>query len=113
MKFVSLPFAAALTAHATVASPLPPPPVLPYNGPLRPVGTVSAFGASTLDDLAAALADKAHRHGAMAWRINAASSGNRLYGSAIISSITFYRRQTMASGWAGDGAVQDQYRQHY
>ncbi|MCQ4033983.1 hypothetical protein FK513_29955, partial [Klebsiella pneumoniae] len=26
------------------------------NGPLRPVGTVSAFGASTLDDLAAALA---------------------------------------------------------
>ena len=84
MKFVSLLFAAALTAHATAASPLPPPPVLPYNGPLRPVGTVSAFGASTLDDLAAALADKAHRHGAIAWRINAASSGNRLYGSAII-----------------------------
>ncbi len=47
MKFVSLLFAAALTAHATAASPLPPPPVLPYNGPLRPVGTVSAFGAST------------------------------------------------------------------
>ncbi|EFD85259.1 LOW QUALITY PROTEIN: phage/conjugal plasmid C-4 type zinc finger protein, TraR family, partial [Klebsiella variicola] len=23
-------------------------------------------------------------------------------------SITFHRRQTMASGWAGDGAVQDQ-----
>lgn len=84
MKFVSLLFAAALTAHATAASPLPPPPVLPYNGPLRPVGTVSAFGASTLDDLAAALADKAHRQGAIAWRINAASSGNRLYGSAII-----------------------------
>ncbi|HFT3223170.1 TPA: DUF1471 domain-containing protein [Klebsiella pneumoniae] len=80
MKLVSLLFAAALTAHATAASPLPPPPVLPYNGPLRPVGTVSAFGASTLDDLA----DKAHRHGAIAWRINAASSGNRLYGSAII-----------------------------
>lgn len=57
---------------------------MPYNGPLRPVGTVSAFGASTLDDLAAALADKAHRQGAIAWRINAASSGNRLYGSAII-----------------------------
>ncbi|WP_157196250.1 YdgH/BhsA/McbA-like domain containing protein [Klebsiella pneumoniae] len=80
MKFVSLLFAAALTAHATAASPLPPPPVLPYNGPLR----LSAFGASTLDDLAAALADKAHRQGAIAWRINAASSGNRLYGSAII-----------------------------
>ncbi|MDN7221093.1 DUF1471 domain-containing protein, partial [Klebsiella pneumoniae] len=26
----------------------------------------------------------AHRQGAIAWRINAASSGNRLYGSAII-----------------------------
>ncbi|MGW8293665.1 hypothetical protein ACWGWZ_21515, partial [Klebsiella pneumoniae] len=26
MKFVSLLFAAALTAHATAASPLPPPP---------------------------------------------------------------------------------------
>lgn len=46
MKFVSLLFAAALTAHATAASPLPPPPVLPYAGPLRPVGTVSAFGAT-------------------------------------------------------------------
>ncbi|MCX2643905.1 hypothetical protein, partial [Klebsiella pneumoniae] len=56
MKFVSLLFAAALTAHATAASPLPPPPVLPYNGPLRPVGPVSAFVASTL--LAAAHADK-------------------------------------------------------
>ncbi len=63
MKFVSLLFAAALTAHATAASPLPPPPVLPYNGPLRPVGTVSAFGASTTGRLAAALADKAHRRG--------------------------------------------------
>lgn len=83
MKFVSLLFAAALTAHATAASPLPPPPVLPYNGPLRPVGTVSP-SAPALDDLAAALADKAHRQGAIAWRINAASSGNRLYGSAII-----------------------------
>ena len=84
MKITSLLFAAALTAHATAASPLPPTPVLLYAGPLRPVGTVSAFGASTLDDLAAALADKAHRQGAIAWRINAASSGNRLYGSAII-----------------------------
>lgn len=83
MKITSLLFAAALTAHATAASPLPPPPVLPFAGPLRPVGTVSAFGASTWTT-AAALADKAHRHGAIARRINAASSGNRLYGSAII-----------------------------
>ncbi len=47
MKITSLLFAAALTAHATAASPLPPTPVLPYAGPLRPVGTVSASGAST------------------------------------------------------------------
>ena len=84
MKITSLLFAAALTAHATAASPRPPTPVLPYAGPLRPVGTVSASGASTLDDLVAALADKAHRQGAIAWRVNAASSGNRLHGSAII-----------------------------
>lgn len=84
MKITSLLFAVALTAHATAASPLPPTPVLPYAGPLRPVGTVSASGASTLDDLVAALADKAHRQGAIAWRVNAASSGNRLHGSAII-----------------------------
>lgn len=84
MKITSLLFAAALTAHATAASPLPPTPVLPYAGPLRPVGTVSASGASPLDDLVAALADKAHRQGAIAWRVNAASSGNRLHGSAII-----------------------------
>lgn len=84
MKITSLLFAAALTAHATAASPLPPTPVQPYAGPLRPVGTVSASGASTLDDLVAALADKAHRQGAIAWRVNAASSGNRLHGSAII-----------------------------
>ncbi len=63
MKFVSLLFAAALTRSCHRGLSLPPPPVLPYNGPLRPVGTVSAFGASTLDDLAAALADKAHRQG--------------------------------------------------
>ena len=44
MKITSLLFAAALTAHATAASPLPPTPVLPYAGPLRPVGTVSASG---------------------------------------------------------------------
>ncbi|EMH1191360.1 MULTISPECIES: DUF1471 domain-containing protein [Klebsiella] len=84
MKITSLLFAAALTAHAIAASPLPPTPVLPYAGPLRPVGSVSASGASTLDDLVAALADKAHRQGAIAWRVNAASSGNRLHGSAII-----------------------------
>ncbi|GKP14262.1 hypothetical protein NUKP79_21960 [Klebsiella quasipneumoniae] len=84
MKITSLLFAAALAAQANAASSLPLTPELPYDGPLRPVGTVSASGAPTLDDLVAALADKAHRRGAIAWRVNAASSGNRLYGSAII-----------------------------
>lgn len=51
MKITSLLFAAALAAQADAASSLPPPPVLPYDGPLRPVGTVSASGARTLDDL--------------------------------------------------------------
>ena len=53
-------------------------------GPLRPSGSVSASGASTLDDLQAQLAQKAHQQGAIAWRINAAGGGNKLAGSAII-----------------------------
>ncbi len=63
MKITSLLFAAALAAQANAASSLPLTPELPYDGPLRPVGTVSASGAPTLDDLVAALADKAHRRG--------------------------------------------------
>lgn len=84
MKITSLLFAAALVIYANAAFSLPPPDAPTPVGALRPVGTVSASGASTLDDLVAALADKAHRQRALAWRVNAASSGNRLYGSAII-----------------------------
>ena len=83
MKITSLLFAAALAAQANAASSLPLTPELPYDGPLR-LSAPSPPPAPVLDDLVAALADKAHRRGAIAWRVNAASSGNRLYGSAII-----------------------------
>ena len=83
MKFVSLLFAAALTAHATAASPCHRHPYCPMPG-RSALSAPSPPSVPALDDLAAALADKAHRHGAIARRINAASSGNRLYGSAII-----------------------------
>ena len=39
MKITSLLFAAALAAQANAASSLPLTPELPYDGPLRPVGT--------------------------------------------------------------------------
>lgn len=84
MKFVSLLFAAALTAHATVASPCHRHPYCPITGRSALSAPSPPSAPAPLDDTAAALADKAHRHGAIAWRINAASSGNRLYGSAII-----------------------------
>ncbi|HHG8774544.1 TPA: DUF1471 domain-containing protein [Raoultella planticola] len=59
-------------------------PTIPESGPLRPVGTVSASGASNLDDLQATLAQKAHEKGAIAWRINSANSANKMSGTAII-----------------------------
>lgn len=61
-----------------------PPPSIAESGPLRPAGTVSASGASNLDDLQAKLAEKAHQKGAIAWRINSASSANKMSGTAII-----------------------------
>ncbi|MVT01659.1 hypothetical protein CD006_03085 [Enterobacter sp. 10-1] len=71
--------AASFTAQA--AAPLSAPADL---GPLRPSGTVSASGASNLDDLQAQLAQKAHQQGAIAWRINSAGGTNRMSGTAII-----------------------------
>lgn len=68
--------AASFTAQA--AAPLSAP------GPLRPSGTVSASGASNLDDLQAQLAQKAHQQGVIAWRINSAGGTNRMSGTAII-----------------------------
>lgn len=83
MKFVSLLFAAALTAHATAASPCHRHPYCPITGRSALSAPSPPSAPAPLDDLAAALADKAHRRGDSP-RINAASSGNRLYGSAII-----------------------------
>lgn len=73
--------AASFTAQpaAPLSAPAPADP-----GPLRPSGSVSASGASNLDDLQAKLAQKAHQQGAIAWRINAAGGTNRLAGTAII-----------------------------
>lgn len=62
----------------------PPPSVSDESGPLRPVGSVSASGASNLDDLEAKLAEKAREQGALAWRINAANGSNKMSGTAII-----------------------------
>ncbi len=52
-------------------------------GPLRPSGSVSASGASTLDDLQAQLAQKPTSRGDCLAN-NAAGGGNKLAGSAII-----------------------------
>lgn len=74
----------ALAAASFTAQPAAPLSAPADPGPLRPSGTVSASGASNLDDLQAQLAQKAHQQGAIAWRINAAGGTNRLAGTAII-----------------------------
>ncbi|HBR7309922.1 TPA: DUF1471 domain-containing protein [Klebsiella aerogenes] len=80
--FVPAFLALALLSSFTLANTAETAPVA--VGPLRPSGSVSASGASTLDDLQAQLAQKAHQQGAIAWRINAAGGGNKLAGTAII-----------------------------
>ncbi|WP_054179996.1 DUF1471 family periplasmic protein McbA [Trabulsiella odontotermitis] len=54
------------------------------TGQLRPAGTVSASGASSLDDLQAKLAEKAHEEGASGFVINSASGENKMFGTATI-----------------------------
>lgn len=54
------------------------------TGQLRPAGTVSASGASSLDDLQAKLAEKAHEEGASGYVINSASGENKMFGTATI-----------------------------
>lgn len=54
--------AIVLTSFIAQAGISPPPPTA-ESGPLRPAGTVSASGASNLDDLQAKLAEKAHQKG--------------------------------------------------
>jgi MqsR-controlled colanic acid and biofilm protein A len=74
----------ALAAASFTAQPAAPLSAPADTGPLRPSGTVSASGASNLDDLQAQLAQKAHQQGAIAWRINSAGGTNRMAGTAII-----------------------------
>jgi MqsR-controlled colanic acid and biofilm protein A len=74
----------ALAAASFTAQPAAPLSAPADPGPLRPSGSVSASGASNLDDLQVKLAQKAHQQGAIAWRINAAGGTNRLAGTAII-----------------------------
>ncbi|ROS02742.1 YdgH/BhsA/McbA family protein [Raoultella terrigena] len=74
----------ALAASSFTAQPAAPLSAPADPGPLRPSGTVSASGASNLDDLQAQLAQKAHQQGAIAWRINSAGGTNRMAGTAII-----------------------------
>ena len=74
----------ALAAASFTAQPAAPLSAPADPGPLRPSGSVSASGASNLDDLQAKLAQKAHQQEAIAWRINAAGGTNRLAGTAII-----------------------------
>ena len=54
------------------------------TGQLRPAGTVSASGASSLDDLEAKLAEKAQREGAKGFVVESASGNNKMFGTATI-----------------------------
>ncbi|HED1418111.1 TPA: DUF1471 domain-containing protein [Kluyvera georgiana] len=57
----------------------------PASGvPFRPVGTVTASGASNLDDLQQQLASKAHKAGAIAFVVDIAGGKNKLFGSATL-----------------------------
>lgn len=74
-------FSLALLLATTTActQPTPPPGV-----PFRPVGTVTASGASNLDDLQQQLASKAHKAGAIAFVVDVAGGKNKLFGSATL-----------------------------
>ncbi|EFA0658399.1 DUF1471 domain-containing protein [Escherichia coli] len=54
------------------------------SGQLRPVGTVSATGASNLSDLEDKLAEKAREQGAKGYVINSAGGNDQMFGTAII-----------------------------
>lgn len=51
---------------------------------LRPAGTVSATGASNLDDLQHKLAEKAREQGAKGFVVESAGGDNHMYGTATI-----------------------------
>lgn len=54
------------------------------TGQLRPAGTVSVTGASSLDDLQAKLGEKAKEEGAKGFIVNSASGNERMFGTATI-----------------------------
>ncbi|EEZ0585344.1 TPA: DUF1471 domain-containing protein [Escherichia coli] len=54
------------------------------SGQLRPVGTVSATGASNLSDLEDKLAEKAREQGAKGYVINSAGGNDQMFGTATI-----------------------------
>ena len=80
MHTFHLLFAAALLATTTVCVQSAPAPGVPF----RPVGTVTASGASNLDDLQQQLAKKAHEAGAIAFVVDVAGGKNKLFGSATL-----------------------------
>ncbi|BBR58113.1 MULTISPECIES: DUF1471 domain-containing protein [unclassified Klebsiella] len=80
MHTFHLLFAAALLATTTVCAQSAPAPGVPF----RPVGTVTASGASNLDDLQQQLAKKAHEAGAIAFVVDVAGGKNKLFGSATL-----------------------------
>lgn len=54
------------------------------TGQLHPAGTVSASGASSLDDLEAKLGEKAQKEGAKGFVVESASGKNKMFGTATI-----------------------------
>lgn len=71
---------ALLLATTTACAQFTPSPGVPF----RPVGTVTASGASNLDDLQQQLANKAHKAGAIAFVVDVAGGKNKLFGSATL-----------------------------
>ena len=80
MHTFHLLFASAPLATTTVCAQSAPAPGVPF----RPVGTVTASGASNLDDLQQQLAKKAHEAGAIAFVVDVAGGKNKLFGSATL-----------------------------
>lgn len=84
MKRYTLLFAAILLATPSFFAHCSPTPTDTDSGPFRPAGTVTASGASNLDDLQRQLADKAHKAGAKAFVVDVASGNNKMFGSATL-----------------------------
>lgn len=73
--FTALAFSAFAAPQSLDSNPV---------GQLHPAGTVSASGASSLDDLESKLAEKAHKEGAKGYVVESASGNNKMFGTATI-----------------------------